>query len=55
MSAYGYERNTTPNFDKLAARSALFENAFSPSSNTFESAAQIYEIVLLGRSGRNVD
>ena len=40
MSAYGYERNTTPNFDKLAARSALFENAFSPSSNTFESAAR---------------
>ncbi len=40
MSAYGYGRNTTPNFDKLAARSALFENAFSPSSNTFESAAR---------------
>ena len=40
MSAYGYERNTSPNFDKLAARSALFENAFSPSSNTFESAAR---------------
>jgi sulfatase-like protein len=40
LSAYGYNRNTSPNLDKLAARSALFENAFSPSANTFESAAR---------------
>jgi arylsulfatase A-like enzyme len=40
LGAYGYHRNTSPNIDKLAARSALFENAFSPSANTFESAAR---------------
>ena len=30
MSYYGYERNTTPNFEKLAKESIVFENAFSP-------------------------
>ncbi len=40
LGAYGYHRNTSPNIDKLAARSAVFENAFSPSANTFESAAR---------------
>jgi hypothetical protein len=40
IGAYGYERETTPNLDKLAARSTLFENAFSPSANTYESAAR---------------
>jgi hypothetical protein len=40
MSLYGYPRQTSPNMDKLAARSSVFENAFSPSSNTFESAAR---------------
>jgi arylsulfatase A-like enzyme len=40
FGAYGYSRNTTPNLDKLAARSALFENALSPAANTFESAAR---------------
>ena len=40
LGAYGYGKQTSPNIDKLAARSALFENAFSPSANTFESAAR---------------
>jgi hypothetical protein len=40
LNCYGYQRNTSPNLDRLAARSALFENAFSPSANTFESAAR---------------
>ncbi|HSB12135.1 MAG TPA: sulfatase-like hydrolase/transferase [Blastocatellia bacterium] len=40
FGAYGYSRNTTPNLDKLASRSALFENALSPAANTFESAAR---------------
>jgi arylsulfatase A-like enzyme len=30
MSCYGYERQTTPHFDKLAEKSVLFENNFSP-------------------------
>jgi arylsulfatase A-like enzyme len=40
FGAYGYSRNTTPNLDKLAAKSILFENGFSPAANTFESAAR---------------
>ncbi|HVG18379.1 MAG TPA: sulfatase, partial [Blastocatellia bacterium] len=40
LGAYGYDKPTSSNIDKLAARSALFKNAFSPSSNTFESAAR---------------
>ena len=37
LGAYGYARNTSPNLDKLAARSSLFENAFTPAPNTFEA------------------
>jgi len=37
LSAYGYNRKTSPNLDKLAARSFLFENAYTPSPNTFEA------------------
>lgn len=37
MSLYGYERQTTPNLDRLAARSSVFENAYAPSPDTFGS------------------
>ena len=37
LSAYGHARNTSPNLDKLAARSSLFENAYTPAPNTFEA------------------
>ena len=37
LSAYGYARKTSPNLDKLAEKSALFENAFTPAPNTFEA------------------
>lgn len=37
LGAYGYSRNTSPNLDKLAARSSVFENAFTPAPNTFEA------------------
>lgn len=37
LSAYGYPRKTSPNLDKLAANSSLFENAFTPAPNTFEA------------------
>lgn len=32
MSAYGYNRRTTPNLERLAAAGALFENAYSNST-----------------------
>ena len=34
MSAYGYNRRTTPNIERLAAEGALFEHAYSNSSWT---------------------
>ncbi len=37
LSAYGYKRKTSPNLDKLATRSSLFQNAFTPAPNTFEA------------------
>jgi hypothetical protein len=37
LSAYGYARKTSPNLDSLAARSSLFENAYTPAPNTFEA------------------
>jgi len=37
LSTYGYQRNTTPNIDRLAERSTLFENGFSPAARTSEA------------------
>ena len=41
VSAYGYERNTTLNLDKLAKRGVLARNAFTQSTFTVASAASI--------------
>jgi arylsulfatase A-like enzyme len=40
LKCYGYPRDTSPNLDRLASRSAVFDNAYSRSANTFESAAR---------------
>lgn len=37
LGIYGYPRNVSPNIDKLAARSTVFENGFTPSPNTYEA------------------
>jgi arylsulfatase A-like enzyme len=37
VSAYGYDRSTTPNLDRLAAEGAVFANAWSTSSWTLPS------------------
>ena len=37
LSVYGYNRNTTPNLDRLAERSMVFENGFSPAARTSEA------------------
>jgi hypothetical protein len=37
LSIYGYGRKTSPNLDKLAEKSAVFENAYTPAPNTFEA------------------
>ncbi len=39
MSAYGYNRRTTPNLERLAAQGAVFERAYSNSSWTRPSTA----------------
>ncbi len=41
MGYAGYERPTTPNLDKLAARSVVFDNAYSVSSKTPTALAPI--------------
>ena len=42
VSAYGYERDTTPNFDALAAGGALFLEATSPSNWSLPSHASLF-------------
>jgi len=42
MSSNGYFRPTTPNLDKLAKESLIFDNAFSHSSWTLPEAISIY-------------
>ena len=37
LGTYGYHRNTSPNMDKLAEKSQVFENGFTPAPNTFEA------------------
>ncbi len=42
MGCYGYDRNTTPNIDKLARSGTLFENAVAPSPWTLPSFASVF-------------
>ncbi|OGS42263.1 MAG: hypothetical protein A3J79_03530 [Elusimicrobia bacterium RIFOXYB2_FULL_62_6] len=42
LGCYGYKRATSPNIDKLAAESAVFENAFAQSSQSLISAASVF-------------
>jgi arylsulfatase A-like enzyme len=43
LGAYGYARNTSPNIDRLAARSSVFENAYTPSPYTYEAAPKFMQ------------
>ena len=37
LGIYGYPRKTSPNIDRLAARSSVFDNAFTPAPDTYEA------------------
>lgn len=41
LSLYGYKRNTTPNLDRLAEKSIIFENAFTNAGRTTPSTTSM--------------
>ncbi|MBN1824794.1 MAG: sulfatase-like hydrolase/transferase [Candidatus Eisenbacteria bacterium] len=41
VGSYGYDRETTPRLDRIAAEGAVFERAYAPSSWTLPSTASI--------------
>jgi len=53
LSPYGYDRNTTPNLARLAAKGVLFENAISAAPWTLPSLSSIYTGLLPHQSGAN--
>ena len=42
LGCYGYDRNTSPNIDRLVAEGVLFERAIAPSSWTVPSHASVF-------------
>ena len=42
LGVYGYNRDTSPNLDRLAARGAVFLNAYAQAPNTFPSHMSIF-------------
>jgi arylsulfatase A-like enzyme len=42
LSSYGYEKNQTPNIDRLAVDGVIFENAFSPDHWTLPAHASLF-------------
>jgi len=45
LSCYGYERNTSPNIDKIAEKGIIFKNAIAPSSWTAPSMVSLFTSV----------
>lgn len=50
----GYDRNTTPSMDKLAAEGYVFRNAISPGPSTYESMPSIFTGNLLTTFGPEI-
>jgi len=42
LSAYGYERETSPNLDELARRGFLFANVYAPGTSTLPSISALF-------------
>lgn len=51
VSAYGYYRETTPNMDRLAQTSLLFENAYATAPYTLSSHASLFTGLLPSQHG----
>jgi arylsulfatase A-like enzyme len=55
LSCYGYERETTPNLDALAARAVRFDRAWSTSSWTLPAHASLFTGLYPLRHGADYD
>jgi len=53
LGCYGYERNTSPNIDELAAGGVLFENVVAPSPWTLPSFATVFTSLYPTQHGAN--
>jgi arylsulfatase A-like enzyme len=53
LGCYGYERNTSPNIDKLAGRGVLLENVVAPSPWTLPSFATVFTSLHPTQHGAN--
>lgn len=51
LSLYGYQRKTTPNLDRLAAESVLYQHPVAPSEMTLPSHASIFTGLYATRHG----
>jgi arylsulfatase A-like enzyme len=51
MGIYGYERETTPHIDALAAKGTVFERAYSPSNWTRPVVASLHSSTMPSRHG----
>jgi arylsulfatase A-like enzyme len=43
LGAYGYQRNTSPNIDKLTARAQFFEHSYTPAPYTYEAVPKFMQ------------
>lgn len=53
LACYGYERNTSPNLDRIAASGVLYEQAISAANWTLPSMASIFSGLYVAQHGTN--
>lgn len=54
LGCYGYERNTSPNIDRLAKEGVVFRNCFATSSNTVFASPGYHTGRYLGIKNKNI-
>lgn len=55
LSSYGYERNTTPNIDRIASEGILYENAISTAPWTLPSHASMFTGMFPSKHGADAE